>query len=50
MALFVMRTLVIPLLFLWLGLKLFKGLYSRPGASLRLPPPRQERVINDTTH
>ncbi|MCO7213754.1 MULTISPECIES: hypothetical protein [unclassified Halomonas] len=46
MALFVMRTLVIPLLFLWLGLKLFKGLYSRPGASLRLPPPAPERVIH----
>jgi len=30
MALFVLRTLVIPLLFMWLGLKLFKGLYRSP--------------------
>lgn len=49
MALFVMRTLVIPLLFLWLGLKLFKGLYSRPGVSLRLPPPSHERMIPPPT-
>lgn len=44
MALFVLRTLVVPLLLLWLGLKLFRAIYQiQPGAGpippARLPPP-----------
>ncbi|MBY5984901.1 hypothetical protein KUW18_12470 [Halomonas sp. DP5Y7-2] len=48
MALFVLRTLVIPLLFLWLGMKLFRALYARPPQPLpMLPAPGTDRDQDD---